>query len=89
VTIDKELYRKAYDQYRQWNESELRERIHNAGKRTPQESWEIYLGLWNFSQKMGSKFSPHQQRLKLEALELYYSRVQKMEAWRKAHGRES
>jgi hypothetical protein len=48
VTIDKDLYRKAFDQYRQWNEIELRERIRNAGQRTPQQGWEAYLSLWNF-----------------------------------------
>jgi hypothetical protein len=89
VAIDKQLYRKALDEYKQWNEAELSERIRNAGKRAPQEAWEIYLGLWNFSQKLGSKFSPYQQRQKIEALERYYERVQKMEAWRKARGRES
>ena len=86
VTIDKELYREAFEQYRQWNEAELRQRMRNAGQRTPQQSWEAYLSLWNFCQKLGAKASPYQQRQKLEALELYYSRVQKMEAWRKARG---
>ena len=89
MTIDKDLYREAFEQYRQWNEAELRERIRNAGQRTPQQSWEAYLSLWNFCRKLGSKASPYQQRQKLEALELSYSRVQKMEAWRKARGRES
>jgi len=89
VTIDKDLYRKAFDEYRQWNESELRERIRNAGKRTPQEGWEIYLSLWRFSQKMGFEVSEYQRRQKLEALELSYSRVQKMEAWRKTRGKET
>jgi hypothetical protein len=89
MTIDKDLYRKAYAEYRQWNELELRERIRNAGNRTPQERWREYLGLWNFCQKLGVKTSPYQRKQKLKALELYYARLQKLEAWREARGRES
>ncbi len=89
MTIDKDLYRGAFEQYRQWNEAELRERIRNAGVRTPHERWREYLGLWNFCQKLGTKASPTQRQQKLEALELYYVRVQKMEAWRQMRGRKS
>lgn len=86
VTIDKALYRKAFEQYRQWNEAEIRERFHTAGKHTPQERWKEYLSLWSFSQKLGAKSSQYQRKQKLESLDLYYSRLQKMEAWRKARG---
>ncbi len=86
VTIDKALYRKAFEQYRQWNEAELRERFRNAGKHTPQERWKVYLSLWNFCQKLGVKPSEYQRQQKLKSLELYYERLQKMEAWRSAKG---
>jgi hypothetical protein len=89
MTIDKVLYRKAYAEYRQWNELELRERIRDISMLTPQERWRVHLDLWNFCRKLGVKASPYQRQQKLEALELYYERIQKMEAWRMAHGRES
>ncbi len=89
MSLDKALYRKAYAEYRQWNEIEYRERIRASAMLTPQERWRDYLDLWNFCQKMGFKPSEYQRRQKIESLELYYARLQKMEDWRKAHGKKS
>jgi hypothetical protein len=86
MNIDKELYRKAYTEYRQWNKLALAKRIHEASLHTPQERWREYLDLWNFCRKLGVKASPYQRQQKLEALELYYARVQKMETWRRERG---
>jgi hypothetical protein len=40
MSIDKELYRQAYELYRQWNEAELIERARNAGQLSPQKAWQ-------------------------------------------------
>jgi hypothetical protein len=89
MKIDKDLYRQAYEYYRRWNEAELRERIQNAGMQTSQEKLLIYLELWDFFSKMGAKVSSYQRSQKLAALNLYYDRLQKMEAWRRAHAARS
>lgn len=87
MAIDKELYQQALAQYRSMNEAELRERIQNRGKRSSQECWQQYQDMWAFWLGLHIPPSAHQRQEKLQALERYYARVQKLEEWRKEHGR--
>ncbi len=87
MAIDKELYRQAYEGYQQWNEAELIERARNAGKLTSQEAWRQYTRLWKFVLKGSPEISAEQRKLRLAELEDYLLKVQKLEAWRRAHGK--
>lgn len=87
VSLDKELYRKAYEQYREWNEAELVERVRNAGQLSPSEAWQQYVGLIEFCWRLSPEQSAAQRAQKLADLERYYERVKQMEAWRRARGK--
>ncbi len=86
MTIDKALYRQAQEWYRQWNDAERKARWEAAGKLTPQEAWEQYVDLWEFGWRTNVQPSQHQIVQKVEALERYYDRVVKLEAWRSSRG---
>lgn len=85
MAIDRELYRQAYEGYRQWNEAELIERARNANKLTPQQAWRQYAELWEFIVKISPEISAAQRRLRLADLEEYLSKIQKLESWRRSH----
>jgi hypothetical protein len=85
--IDATLYRQAYEQYRQWNEAELADRVRNAGKLSPQEAWRQYVALVEFCWKMCPQQSEWQRKQKLADLDRYYAAVRKLEAWRRARGK--
>ena len=87
MKIDAELYRKAYELYRQWNEAERVERRRNAGRLTPQQAWEQYADLWEFGWQMGLQPSQRQRERKLKDLGDYYTKLQNFEEWRKRSGR--
>jgi hypothetical protein len=87
MKLDKDLYRQAYEQYRQWNEAELAERVRNAGKLSPQEAWRQYVALVEFCWKMCPQQSEWQHKQKLADLDRYYAAVRKLEAWRRARGK--
>ncbi len=87
MALDKELYRKAYELHRQWNEAELKERLRIANKRTSRQGWRQYLELWEFGWNMHLRQSQRQILEKIKALDEYYIRIQKFEAWRRFHGR--
>ncbi len=42
MSLDKNLYRQADQQYQQWNEIETRERVRHAGQLSPAEAWHRY-----------------------------------------------
>ena len=86
MTIDAELYRKALEEYRQWNEAELSARAREAPGRDAQAGWREFNDLWAFARLMGAKQSLLQRQQKLEALDLYYLRVKMLETWRQARG---
>ncbi len=71
MKIDATLYRQAYEQYRQWNEAELAERLRNAGKLTPEQAWRQYVALVEFCWKMCPQQSEWQRKQKLEILTEY------------------
>ncbi|MFQ5822641.1 MAG: hypothetical protein ACE5JB_01140 [bacterium] len=89
MPIDKDLYRKALEFYRQWNETELIERIHNAGKLTPEKGWQRYVALVEFCWQLCPQQSERQRTQKLREIDRYYARVKRLEAWRKANGKTS
>lgn len=85
--IDKELYRQAYKHYEAWNEAQFASRVRRAGTLKPEEAWERYVALVEFSRKVCPEPSQWQRKQKLAALNRYYERVQKLEAWRRKHGK--
>lgn len=85
--MDKSLYRRAYEQYRQWNEAREAERARDGGRLSPEEAWRRYVELVEFCWKLCPQQSETQRREKLAALERYYERVRRMEAWRQSRGR--
>jgi len=87
ITLDKELYRQAYERYRQWNEAEMIERARNAGKLMPAEAWRQYVALVEFCWKLCPQQSERQREQKLADVARYYERVKKLEAWRRARGK--
>ncbi|MGH7493848.1 MAG: hypothetical protein ACREOO_15835 [bacterium] len=48
MALDKELYLKMLQAYREWNEFELIDRARNAGKLSPEKAWQQYVDLWEF-----------------------------------------
>jgi hypothetical protein len=87
MSIDKELYRKAYASLREWSEAERLERIRDAQRLTPQERWAQFVGLVNFGLRIAPPESERLREWKMAALDRYYERVRKMEARRVARGR--
>jgi len=87
MKLDKELYRQAYQQYRRWNEAELVDRARNAGKLSPSEAWRQYLALFDFAVESCPQPGEWQRKQHLADLARYHERVQKLEAWRRAHGK--
>lgn len=83
MTIDKELYRQAFEHYRQWNEAELVERVRETSKLTPRELWERYAALWEFCVNLAPEPTPLQEKVRHQELEDYYAKIQKFETWRR------
>lgn len=69
--LDKELYRKAYEAYRQWNEAELIDRAYNAGKTPPEKTWQQYLDLFEFAWDLGLRPSEYQRQQKVADIQRY------------------
>jgi hypothetical protein len=87
MPLDKELYRQAYEHYRQWNEAELIARAREAGKLSPQELWQRYLALIDFGLSTSPQPSPWQREQKLEYFARYYENIQRLEKWRRCDER--
>ncbi|HSN78534.1 MAG TPA: hypothetical protein VL334_25980 [Anaerolineae bacterium] len=87
MKIDAQLYRQALAEYRQWNDAEMKARAREASLRQSDAGWKEFNALWSFARLVGAKQSPMQRKQKLEAIDLYYERVKKLEAWRQEHGR--
>jgi hypothetical protein len=87
VKLDKELYKKAYEGYRQWNIAEQVDRLYQARSRPAGEGWKQYQALVEFLWELRPHQSPWQRDEKLASLSLYYERVQKLEVWRREHGK--
>ena len=86
MSLDKELYRQAYEHYRQWNFAERADRVYHAGERSPEECWKIYVDWWEFLVSIAPERSQEQLDRRMDIWNIYYSRMQKIEKWRKEHG---
>ena len=86
-TIDKKLYQQAYKFYRQWNEAEFVDRIKNAGKLSPAETFQQYVSLVEFCWKLCPQQSESQRKQKLLSIERYYDRIKNFEEWRQLNGK--
>jgi hypothetical protein len=87
MPLDPKIIREAQAAYRQWNEAELRDRLHAADKPSTQETWRQYVALVEFCWKLAPRQSEQQRAQKAAALVEYYDRIQKLEAWRQLHGK--
>ena len=87
MPLDKELYRKAYESLRQWNEAELIDRVRNAGELSPAQAWEQYVGLWEFALRHSPPQSELGRKQRLTYWQEYYANIRKLEAWRRARGK--
>lgn len=88
MAIDKVLYRQAQEWYRQWNAAERKARLEGVGKLSPQTAWKQYVDLWEFGWQTNIQPNQHQIKQKIDAMDLYYERVAKLEAWRCSRGSE-
>lgn len=82
--LDKELYRQAYQAFREW--SKAYERVRAREHLSPAELWQRYVALVEFCWRLCPQPSAHQRSEKIAALNRYYERVQRLEHWRQAHG---
>lgn len=89
MSLDKNLYRQAYQQYQDMEAHEQRNRRSQQERLSPLKAWQQYVDLVEFCWKLCPSQSKYQRHEKLAALDRYYERVQKLEAWRKAHGKTS
>ena len=89
MALDKELYRRAYELHRQWNEFEYIDRVRNAGKLSPAEAWRQYVDLVEFGWKLSPRQSDRQRDQKLADWDHYYAQLEKLEAWRRARGKKA
>ena len=87
MILDKDLYRRAYESYREWNDVEAAERAHSAGRLSPAEAWRQYADLVEFCWRLSPEPSAHQRREKLAALDRYYDAVRRLEERRQTHGK--
>ena len=86
--IDKIAWRETLAHYKDWNEAEFRDRIKNAGKKTPAQKWQEFLAIMEFGLMIKPQPSDHEHRQKIEMLNQYYERVQYFER-RKSQRRKS
>lgn len=87
MPLDKDLYRRAYESYREWNAAEAAERARNAGRLSSAELWRQYVDLVEFCWRLAPEPSEHQRREKLAALDRYYDAVRRLEERRQARGK--
>lgn len=86
MQLDKDLYRQAYEAYREWNAAEAAERAATAGQLSPAEAWRQYVDLVEFCWRLAPEPGVHQRREKAAALDRYYTAVRRLEERRRTHG---
>jgi hypothetical protein len=87
--IDKRVWQETLKQYRALNEAEFREKIRNAGKKSPLQKWREFLAIMEFGLKIKPQPSEHEQRQKVEMLNRYYEHLQRFEVRRAQRGEPS
>jgi hypothetical protein len=85
--IDKAAWQETLAHYRAWNEAEFREKIKNAGKKTPLQKWREFLAIMEFGLKIKPQPSMHEHQQKIEMLNQYYERMQNFEMRRTHPGK--
>ncbi len=78
MDLDKELYQRAYENLRKWNETESIQRLLDARNLTPEQAWSRYFALWNLVMKYGSPINERHHKQKLVDLQPYYDALQKL-----------
>ena len=73
--------------YRAWNEAEFRERIQNAGEKTPLQKWREFLVIMEFGLMIKPQPSEDEQYQKVEMLNQYYERIKYFEMRRSQTGK--
>lgn len=87
MQLDRNLYRQAYRSLREWGEAA--ERTRPREQVSLAEAWQRYVALVEFCWRLSPQPGEHQRREKIEALNRYYARVQKLEEWRRRNGKTS
>lgn len=85
--IDPELYRRANEEYRQWNLLEIEARRKKNERLPAAQAWQRYVDLVEFCWRLHPEQSDWQRAQKLAALDRYYIHLQRLEAWRKTSGK--
>jgi hypothetical protein len=85
--IDKAAWQETLAHYRAWNEAEFRERIKNAGEKTPAQKWREFLAIMEFGLMIKPQPSEHEHRQKIDMLNQYYERMQYFESRRSQVGK--
>lgn len=88
VSIDPELYRRAHTALDRWNEAEQIERARSQSSLSPAEGWRQYVDLWQFCMRLAPPLSEALRWQRLTEWR-YYDQLQKLEAWRREHGKNS
>jgi hypothetical protein len=83
MPLDKELYRLAYAQYREWNRAEATARARHARELPAVETWHRYAALVELCWRLSPEQSARQRRQRLADWDRYYERVERLERWRK------
>ena len=84
MSLDRELYRLAYAQYREWDRAAAAARAHHRRELSPVETWRRYVALVELCWMLAPEQSVRQRRQRLADWDLYYARVERLESWRQA-----
>ena len=87
--LDKKIWQEAIAHYEAWNEAKLRHEVLNAGKKTPQQKWEEYKGLFAFARRIKPVPSEREQRKHVEEWDGYHQSILRFEEWRQRRGRKA
>ena len=87
--LDKKIWQEAIVHYEAWNEAKLRQDALNAGKKTPQQKWEEYKGLFAFARRIKPEPSEREHRKHVEEWDGYHESIVRFEEWRKRGGRKA
>lgn len=85
--MDRQLYQQTYAAWREWNAAELVEQARETNEPSPADAWRQYAALVKLCYRLAAGGNDWQRRQKLDELDLYYERLQKLERWRTIHGR--
>jgi hypothetical protein len=89
VKLDKALYRQMRESMKEWDDAKMRARVREAHTLTHAELWRQYADLWEFGMKFAQPTNKAQQAREMEEWADAYRKLEKLEAWRKAHGKKT